>query len=164
MYFQEFPSMLYEFDIKNKPTALVVKDITRNVRFRRDVLANITVYDEYDIMEGETPEHISEKMYGTPYYYWIIMLSNERYDYIKDFPLTYYQLERYISDKYGEAIYDIHHFENSKGFVVNSDYSGGAISVSNYRYEELINESKRRIKIIPNNMIDLILKNFKDLI
>lgn len=163
MYFQEFPSMLYEFDIKNKPTALVVKDITRNVRFRRDVLANITVYDEYDIMEGETPEHISEKMYGTPYYYWIIMLSNERYDYIKDFPLTYAMLERYITDKYGDQLYATHHYENSKGFVVNSDYIG-AVSITNYRYEELLNETKRRIKIIPKNMIDLVLKNFKDLI
>jgi hypothetical protein len=114
-------------------------------------------------MEGETPEHISEKMYGTPYYYWIIMLANERYDYIKDFPLTYYQLERYISDKYGDQLYATHHYESDQGFVVNSDYIG-AVSITNYRYEELLNESKRRIKIIPKNMIDLILKNFKDLI
>lgn len=163
MYFEQFPNMIYEFDIKNKPTALVVKDITRNVRFRRDVLANITVYDEYDIMEGETPEHISEKLYGTPNYYWIIMLANERYDYIKDFPLTYAMLERYISDKYGDNLYGVHHYENDQGFVVNSDYVG-ASSISNYRYEDLLNESKRRIKIIPMSTIALILQNFKDII
>ena len=163
MYFEQFPTMLYEFDIKNKPTALVVKDITRNVRFRRDILANITIYDEYDIMDGETPEIISEKVYGTPFYYWIIMLANERYDYIKDFPLTYYQIQRYIEDKYGTNLYGIHHYKDAKGFVVNSD-AIGATSVSNYQYEDLLNESKRRIKIIPLDTVALIMKNFKDLI
>lgn len=163
MYFTDFPKFLYEFNIKNKLTAIIVKDITRNIRFRRDVLSNVTVYDEYDILDGETPEHISEKVYGNPQYHWIIMLTNDRYDYVKDFPLTFDVLEKYIIDKYNGDIYATHHYVNSIGSIVDSS-AFGATSVTNYDYEESVNESKRRIKIVPKSSIDLILKNFKELI
>ena len=109
MYFNNFENFVYEFNIGGKDTALLVKDITRNVRFRMDVLSNITVYDEYDILEGETPEHIAEKIYGNPQYHWIIMLVNERYDYLSDFPLSLFNLEKYINDNYDNP-YDTHHY------------------------------------------------------
>ena len=81
MYFNKFPSILYDFDIGSKTSVIQVKDITRNIRFRRDVLANITIYDEYDVLDGETPEIIAEKVYGNPQYHWIVMLINDVYDY-----------------------------------------------------------------------------------
>jgi len=162
MYFKNFPSFIYDFDIGGKDTALLVKDITRNVRFRQDILSNVTVYDEYDILDNETPEQIAEKLYGNPEYYWIIMLANDRYDYINDFPLTQYVLEQYINDKYTNP-YAIHHYVNSAGFVVDSSYVG-ASSVTNYDYEYSVNESKRRIKIIPKYFIDKILTDYKKII
>lgn len=163
MYFTDFPKFLYEFNIKNKLTGIIVKDITRNIRFRRDILSNVLVYDEYDIVDGETPEHIAEKVYGNPQYHWIIMLSNDRYDYIKDFPLTYDVLEKYVFDKYGVDKYATHHYVNSIGSIVDSTVFG-ATAVTNWDYEESLNESKRRINIIPKSSIELILKNFKALI
>jgi len=164
MYFENFPKILYEIDVNKVPTAIHMTDITRNIRFRRDVLSNITVFDEYDLLDGETPEHVAEKIYGNPHYHWIVMLSNDRYDYINDFPLTQIILEKYIIDKYGiEHIHSIHHYIDAAGFIVSSDTSG-ATSVSNTQYEDMVNESKRRIKIIPKGMIDMILKNYKELI
>lgn len=163
MYFKNFPNIIYEFTIKGKDTAIHIKDITRNIRFRRDVLANITVYDEYDIVDHETPEHIAEKIYGNPEYHWIIMLVNERYDYKVDFPLPLVSLENYIYDKYGIEQYAIHHYENEKGFVVNSDYPN-ASSISNYDFESAVNETKRRIKIVPSYLIDQILSEYKKII
>lgn len=154
--------MIYEFNIAGKDTAVFLKDITRNIRFRRDVIANISIYDEYDIIDGETPEHIAEKFYGNPKYHWVIMLANECYDYTKDFPLTQYILEQYIASKYDNP-YGIHHYADSKGFIVNSD-APGAVSVSNSDYEYTINESKRRIRIIPQNYIDRIVSEFKKII
>lgn len=162
MYFKNFPSFIYNFDIAGTNTALLIKDITRNVRFRQELLSNITVYDEYDIIDNETPEHISEKIYGNPEYYWVIMLTNDRYDYVNDFPMTQSVLEQYISDKYTNP-YGIHHYKNSSGFIVNSTYSG-ASSVTNYDYEYAANESKRRIKIIPKFYIDKILTDYKKII
>jgi len=162
MYFKNFPSFIYNYDIAGVDTALLVKDITRNVRFRQQILANITVYDEYDILDGETPEHISEKIYGNPDYFWVIMLSNDRYDYVNDFPLPQFTLEQYISDKYPNP-YGVHHYLNVNGFVVDSSYAG-AIAVTNKDYEYGVNETKRRIKIIPKFYIDKVLTDYKKII
>lgn len=164
MYFENFPKILYEIDVNKVPTAIYMTDITRNIRFRRDVLSNITVFDEYDLLDGETPEQVAEKIYGNPHYHWIVMLSNDRYDYINDFPLPQVTLDKYIIDKYGIGnIHSTHHYIDAASFIVPSDTSG-ATSVSNTQYEDTINESKRRIKIIPKGMIDMILKNYKELI
>ena len=92
------------------------------------------------------------------------MLANDRYDYINDFPLSTFELERFITKKYGSGNeYDVHHYLNVDGFVVNSDYPQ-AYPVSNYEHEIIVNESKRRIKIIPKQIIDRVLKNFNELI
>ena len=156
-------SVSYPYKLTTKTKAYMMTDLTRNIRFRRDVLSNVTVYDEYDIIDGETPEIIAEKIYGNSEYHWIIMLANDRYDYRNDFPLQTKDLEQYITDKYGSDADATHHYENEQGYVVDSD-APGAVSVSNRMYEENINESKRRIKIISPELVNTILKNFKELL
>ena len=141
--------------------ALALTDITRNIRFRRDILANVTVYDYYDIISGETPEIVAEKIYGNAQYHWIIMLANERYDYLSDWPLTQVALDQFVSDKYGDQSDAIHHYVDYNGFQISSDVPG-ATSVSNRQYEDQLNESKRSIKIISRDLISTIIKNFKD--
>lgn len=160
MYFKRFPTIYYPVTINGVNQYSILKDVTINVRFVKEFLANITLYDLYDIVDGETPEIISEKFYGTPMYHWIIMVANERYDYINDFPLPYDQLFSYIKDKYGEDhMYDIHHYQDGNGYVVNSD-EPLAKSITNFQYEELQNESKRTIKIINKSIIENVVKDF----
>jgi hypothetical protein len=103
MYFKEFPDMLYDFKYGKKTKTSIVKDITRNVRIRRDLLSNITLYDEYDIIDGETPEIIAEKIYGNAEYHWIVMLSNGKYDYLTDFPKAEDACRRACLEFYNES-------------------------------------------------------------
>lgn len=77
MYFKNFQKIYYDYTINGEKELKVVTDITKNVRFRKEVLFNILTYDLYDIKDGETPEIIAEKIYGNPEYHWIIMLANE---------------------------------------------------------------------------------------
>lgn len=164
MYFKNFPTFLYDYDINGSTQYKLVKDITQNVRLRKELLSNVTLYDEYDFRDGDTPEIIAEKVYGSPLYHWVIMLVNEKYDYVNDFPLPIYELEKHVTDKYGAGNeYDTHHYVDTNGFIVHSSYPG-ATSVSNYDYESDVNESKRRIKLISPSLLNTILKNFKDLI
>jgi hypothetical protein len=164
MYFEDFPKFAYDFEIAGEKKVILITDITRNVRFRKELLANIALWDEYDIVDDETPEIIAEKVYGNANYHWIIMLLNERFDYIADFPLSYPKLVRYVEDKYGVANKDsVHHYETAKGYVVNYD-TPGATPVSNLQYEERINESKRRIKLITPAMVDKVIEQFGDLL
>jgi hypothetical protein len=105
MYFKEFPKFLYDFKYGNTTKTSVITDITRNIRFRKEVLENVTLFDEYDIVDGETPEIIAEKIYGDPEYHWIIMLANQKYDYISDFPLDYTSLIKWVAKKYNPVLY-----------------------------------------------------------
>lgn len=167
MYFENFPDIYYEFEINGVRELKVVKDVTNNIRLRKAILENIALYDEYDIKDGETPEIISHKVYGSSLYHWVIMICNNRYDYIEDFPKSMKVLDDYIKNKY-TAPYDIHHYELN-GFVVNQgavDTSTGTIatSVTNYEYEDRLNESKRRIKLISPGLLGQILRQFKELI
>lgn len=157
------PKVIYDFKYGNTTKTSVVKDITWNVRFRKEVLSNITLYDEYDIQDGETPEIIAEKIYGNAEYHWIVMLVNSRYDYLTDFPLAEPDLSRVISDKYPNNEYGVHHYENAAGLICTS-ICPGAVAVTNDQYERLENEKKRRIKIIDPALIETILNNYKDIL
>ena len=161
MYFKNFDNIYYDFEINGKKEIIVVTDIVKNVRIRKEILSNITVYDEYYIRDGETIEMLAEKIYGNPNYHWIIMLVNERFNYLDDFPLSTFELETHIKQKYGTSnVYGTHHYINDKGYIVDSS-NASATSVSNYQYEDELNESKRKIKLVSKDIIDIILKNFK---
>jgi len=153
MYFEKFPKILYDFKNGTTIEYKVVSDITRNVRVLNEILSNITLYDEYDIRDGDTPEIIADKFYGSPMYHWIVMLTNERYDYVNDFPLPIFELEKHIEDKYGftevefnasdnaivslvvNTIYKAHPFETGDQVIYTSDGNtpiGGLINNKTY--------------------------------
>jgi hypothetical protein len=112
-----------------------MKDITQNVRLRKQILANITLFDEYDIRDEETPEIIAEKIYGSPDYHWVIMLCNEKYNYLDDFPLPVYEFEQYVKAKYGsDNINAVHHYETVNGDVTDTGIQGIKVTYSGFGY------------------------------
>jgi hypothetical protein len=162
-YFTKLPEIYYDFVLNGANKLFIVRDITANVRPLKNTLDNITLYDLYDIIDGETPEIISQKFYGSPNYHWAIMIANQKYDYLNDWPLPYDRLVQYCIDKYGEDnIYDIHHYEDENGYVVNSDYPLAA-SIDNITYEGRINETKRSIKIVSLQIIQQMSSEFEKL-
>lgn len=164
MYFRNFNNILYDFEINGERKLTLVKDITKNVRIRTAILSNLTLYDEYDIREGDTPEIISEKVYGSSEYHWVVMLCNQKYDWIADFPLTQPEMDKFLTQKYGSGNEDAtHHYVNNAGFEVSSD-DAEAASVSNRTYEDNINEGKRRVKLIAPSLLFKILNSFDELI
>ena len=162
MYFNKLPEMLYNFKVGNTEKVYVVRDITVNVRMLNEVLQNVTLYDEYDIVDGETPEVISEKLYGSPTYHWAIMIANQKFDYTADFPLPYDRLQQYVIDKYGD-LNTIHHYEDPAGNVVNSD-TVSSTPISNIMHEEKLNEAKRRIKVISKTLLQQITNEFDNIV
>lgn len=163
MYFQHFPIIYYDFDINGERVVKLVRDVTVNVRIRNEILNNITLYNEYDMKDGETPEIVANNVYGSPIYHWVIMICNQRYDYVDDFPLSTRDFEKHVQEKYGENAPGIHHYVNGEGFTVNAD-APGATPVTNYNYEMELNESKRRIKLITSRSLFQILAQFKTLV
>ena len=86
------------------------------------------------------------------------MMSNERFDYIDDFPLSAAALEVHIDKLYGANRNAVRHYVYD-GLIVNSDYPG-ATSVSNADYEYARNERKARIKLIKPSLLQQILREY----
>lgn len=163
MYFKNFDQIYYDFELSGEKRLVIITDILKNVRYRKEVLSNVTIYDEYDVKDGETPEIVAELVYGNANYHWIIMLANDIYNYADEWPLSTYDLEQHIKQKYGENnVYSTHHYEDLNGYIVD-EFNVNAQPISNYQYEESLNESKRRIKLISKDLIYTILKNFNNL-
>lgn len=146
MYFDKFPYTVYSLD--DRESVQLIKDIFRRITLDESIKNNSSLFDEYDVREGETPERIADKYYGDTTYHWVVLHVNDIIDPRYDWPLTTYQLEQYVISKYGLAnVQATHHWEDSSGNWVNSNYPS-ATAVSNFNYEEDINENKRRIKIL----------------
>lgn len=122
MYFENFKRVYYDFPLRNgdRPTTLVkVTDITRNIRFKTDFIRNLSLFETYKIQDNESIETVSERIYGTSDYHWILMILNERYDYIEDFPLSGVHFQKYMQRKYGDRQDDARFFIDSNGAVTN---------------------------------------------
>ena len=163
MYFNKFQDIFYDYKIKDKIHIRAVKDITTNVRIKTKILSDITLYDFYDMREGETPEIVAQRFYGNPELHWVIMLANERYDYIDDFPIGAHQLERYINTKYGKQRNAVHHYEKD-GLIVDNTVVLDAVGVSNADYEYALNDKKRRIKVIRPQFIGNLIRELEELV
>lgn len=161
MYFDSFPFLYFSYTRGDgKDVLVLLKDITRNVRIRREVISNITQYMYYDLKDGERFEDVAERVYGDPDLHWIIMILNDKYDYLSDLPLTAVDLQNMVTKKYGAGNeYAIHHYVNAAGFIVNStDLT--ATSISNFGYEDSLNEAKRRIKLVSTDQMAILMDNF----
>jgi hypothetical protein len=226
MYFKSFPYTYYSLD--DASTVQVVTNITTRVVLSDEVKNNLSLYDEYDIKDGETPELVADKFYGNPEQHWLILHYNEIIDPRFDWPLDTNNLNRQVASKYAN-VNAVHHYEDANGNYTNgnvylissSDFSefnvndvltnntntgtgyitqkisssnvrvtvttGGFISgdrikntsntsssanitstvvlsgtpVTNYEYEDTVNESKRRIKILKTSYVDAVVNDFK---
>lgn len=176
MYFNRFQKIFYQFEIKGQKQLIPVKDITTNIRFRKQVLDSITLYELYDIKEGETPEILADRIYGSPKYHWVIMLFNDRYNIMTDWPLPYHTFEEMVREKYAvynpngtvnvdatnANIYATHHWEKDNLVVMPNTYQ--AVAITNYEHETRLNDGKRRIKLVNPGLLTRILTQYKELV
>lgn len=162
MYFQQFPRTYYSLD--DNASINSVTDITRRVNIIEQIRKNLSYFDMYDIIDGETPEVVADKFYGDPQLYWVILMANDILDPRFEWALSYLNLNNYCAKKYGVAnVYNIHHYEDAFGYVTYSS-AAGATAVTNYDYEATLNENRRRIKIPKAEIVYEIQNTFAQLI
>jgi hypothetical protein len=175
MYFSYFPKGTY--DIRNDGNEKVVTNLMVRVKVRSKVLDESTLYDLYDIPEGETPEITALKHFGNSQYHWVILLTNDITDRYYGWPLTTYEFENYMTEKYTNPD-GIHHYEitQSSGKIKGegpSDYSHkiivnstvpNATVVTNREYEQRIQDQKRQIKLLNAAYLPILLDEFANLV
>ena len=75
MYFKRFPVVGYNFG-SNEPSTLF-PNISAYVDIIDQVKQEISFYEKYTILDGDRPDNISQKLYGTPYYHWTFFAMND---------------------------------------------------------------------------------------
>jgi len=157
MYFQNFPYTYYS--LNEGANTKIITNITLRSQISDQIKSNFVLFDEYDVKDGETPELLADKFYNNPQYHWIILHVNDIIDPRFEWLLSSNNLVKYCQQKYVN-IYSTHHYENADGYWVNSNASG-ATPISNYQYEDALNEEKRRIKILKPIYVEAVVADFK---
>ena len=174
MYFSFFPQGTY--DIKGNGIDTFVTDLMVRVKIRAKIMNEASLYDLYDIPEGETPEMTALKHFGSTHYHWIILLTNDITDRYYGWPLTTFEFENYINDKYTNPD-GVHHYEiiQSSGKIKGegpSDYEHKLIvnstvpnaeAITNRDYEQRIQDQKRQIKLLDAVYLPLFIEEFENL-
>ena len=73
-YFETFPKLYY--DIKGDGNLKLITDILRRFKVRNSIQEDAVMFDKYEVIDGEKPEDVSMKFYGTPYHHWVILSMN----------------------------------------------------------------------------------------
>ena len=102
-YFKNIPNVLYDINGTEPNQFRAVTNIMSRVRFKPSVIENITDYYPYKVLEGERPDIVSFKKYGTVAYSYLILLINDIVDPLFDWPLPSRQFENYIIEQYGSV-------------------------------------------------------------
>jgi len=151
-YFNQFP--LYEYSLTNDKTRKLLTNIMRRVKMRANVKANVLVMDKYNVQDGETPDIVAAKYYGSPLYHYVVLIVNNitsRFDW----PVDMRSFGPYLEEKYGLGnSNDAHHYEKAqesgdltKMLTVASDVVGAG-KVTNREHEEAEQDKKRQISLL----------------
>ena len=169
MYFQYFPTIMY--DPAGDGTAKSVTNILKRARLRVNMKKELIMLEKYDVKEGESPEIVSDKHHGSPYYHWIVLLVNDISDVNHDWVKSTRQMQKYLLSKYTETqLTETHHYEipQTSGDttvmieVENATYPS-ATTVTNYDYEIALNDSKRSIDLLKNKYLSFFINEFEEL-
>jgi hypothetical protein len=154
MYFNSHPRIIYN-------DAEVVNIFTKIIPIQR-LLENFIAWELYDIEDGESPELLSYRLYGSVKYHWVLMMINDVIDINKDWPLSTQNLGDFIDSKYDDP-HAIHHWEDEDGDITDDEAEGSAF-IRNVEYEESINDKKNLIKVLKPEYLDAFVEEFKSLL
>ena len=113
-YFRELPDILYQSNLLHKVSSqeyIQIKNIFRRVKIQDWIQDNVQFFNKYTIRDGERPDTMAERLYGTSERDWIIILTAGITNIRNDWPLSNYDLYRYVEAKYGTDLNAIHHYE-----------------------------------------------------
>ena len=163
-----FPNITY--DAKGNGKETFMKDIFRRVKVKGDAKAKFVEFDYYNVQDGETPEMIAYKYYDDAELHWTILVVNNIVDYYTDWPMSVQRFEEFVKEKYDNPG-AIHHYEinQTSGDTTETidvgmnitDY-GSATAVSNYQYEQTLQDEKRQIRLIQPRFISDFVEEFEE--
>jgi hypothetical protein len=96
-YFSNFPSVFYQFG--NEQTVNSFPDISAYVDIIDQIKDDVNFYRYYTILDGDRPDIVSQKLYGSPLFYWTFFLLNDNLKQ-QGWPLSVQRLEEKVKEDF----------------------------------------------------------------
>ena len=172
---------------------LPLKNLFKKGKLRDDIFQNIAFFEKYKIQGNDRPDNVAFKVYDDPTLDWVVLLSNNIINIQTEWPISQDDFDRFLLDKYGnyDTLYNgIHHHETEEvknsqgvkivpaGLKVDSTYSVSyydyfidqqidtgniSVPVTNYEYEEKLENDKRNIYLLKSTYLGIILNDMPEI-
>ena len=178
-------------DTKNISEYQKVKNLFRRGKLKNDIFNNLTYFTKYKIVGDDRPDNVAFNVYNDETLDWVILLSNNITNIQTEWPLDHQSYYNFLIDKYGseEAIHGVHHYETievrdtnrtiivPEGLKVPQDYSiefydeelesyttmsNITLEITNYTYENNIEDEKRNIYALKPTYLNIILNDMEE--
>jgi len=178
---------------KNLTDFTKVKNLFKKGKFREDIYQDLTTFEKYQIKGDDRPDNVAFELYGDATLDWVVLMTNNILNIQTEWPMKQADFDEYLLEKYGsyETLYSgIHHYESnevkdSQGAVVYpkgvrvgaaqsvsyydfySDLQIDIVNISrpitNYQYEEKLNDDKRNIFTLKPKYLNVIFDDLEEL-
>ena len=171
---------------------IIVKNFFKKGFLREDIFQNLAFFTKYSITGNDRPDNVAFEIYKDSSLDWLVLMSNNIVNIQNEWPISNRDFDELMLEKYGsyDTLFNgIHHYETievkdalgvkivNAGLKVESDYSvtffddraGGmrtvtpTIPVTNYQYEQDINEGKRNIYLLQPRYLQVVRDDLEDL-
>ena len=170
-----------------------VKNLFKRVNLREDIYSNLMYFTKYAIQGDDRPDNVAHRIYADSTLDWLILISNNITHIPTEWPMAQNDFDRFLLDKYDnyDTLYNgVHHHETievkdsnevtivREGLEVSSDFtqtyydyydaemktaSNITRPVTNYQYEEKLENKKREIFVLKQEYLTVILDDIEDL-
>jgi hypothetical protein len=171
-----------------------VKNLFKRAKLREDIFKELAFFERYTIEGDDRPDNVAFKIYDDSTFDWVVLVSNNIINIQSEWPLPQRDFDRFLLDKYGDydTLYNgIHHYEtqeikNSNGvtivpeglqvqdgyttsyydFFLDQQIDTGNLSVpvTNYEYEESLNNQKRIIFILKPFYLNVVINDLESIL
>ena len=101
MLLKNLPELFY--NIAKSPVdvdLLYAKNLWQRSEILPEYVNSVTLFDEYVVINGESPEVLAKRVYGNPFYNWTFFIANDIVNFYEQWPKSSSQLSDYVSNKY----------------------------------------------------------------
>lgn len=190
-YFRKLPDLLYP-SLKGEKNSSFdyakIKNLFKRARIREDLLNVFTVFEQYVVVGDDRPDNVANTYYNDPGLDWLILIINDIHNVRSDWPMAQNDFNKYLNEKYTPSeLYQIHHYETKEvrndlgelvlpqGIVVNSNFTFSYVNgsttetysslnlVTNFDYENRVNEEKRNVYLLRPEYVRLVEKDLRNL-
>ena len=192
-YFKKVPNFEYVSRLPdaNISDYIPVKNLFKKGALREDIFQDLAFFTKYQVQGDDRPDNVAFKVYNDSSLDWLVLAANNVVNVKTEWPMTQLEYDQYLLDKYGsyEKVNEVHHYETTeqrngrnvivvpKGLRVASNYSityydssdGGMVTkypvktVTNYDYEESLQEKRRNIFILKARYLPIALDDLEDI-